>query len=172
MKLDTNQYVTDYFKMFDESQKAMAASIQSLKCCEEIIKATKSSSILDCGSGISTVFFNSKFENVTTIDHSPQWANVTKDFLQKNMQIEINIESINAVEEKTFDFVFYDYGDIETRIFYFKQALEKCKKAFYIDDMHINFYREYVESRTKKYKLQYIPQSVDEHGRYGAVIIK
>lgn len=172
MKLNTEEYISKYFEMFAANQKAMAASIQSLKCCEDIINVGQLKSILDCGSGVSTVFFHTKFDNVTTIDNSQEWGTVTKNFLLNTLNKDIVITTIEHLEENTFDFIFYDYGDIETRIYYFKQALEKCKKILYLDDMHISFYREYVESRAKKYKLRYLPNSVDEYGRYGAIIIK
>lgn len=161
-----------YLKNFAENQKAMAASIQSLEYCRSVINEYKLSTVLDAGSGLSSFFFHHHFKNVTTIDDNEQWANKTKEVIKKELNLDIPIKQIDCLNDKVFDFVFYDYGDIETRIFFFKQALKLCRYVMYIDDIHIDFYRGYIESRCKNLKLVYIPQSIDEFGRYGAILIK
>lgn len=160
-----------YLSRFPPSQKAMAASIQSITCCRQIIQEAGLQTILDCGSGLSSVVFHSEFEQVVTVDDDAGWAARTKQFLQEYLDKNINISTIDNITDR-FDFVFYDYGGIESRIFHFRKALTLCSKLMYIDDMHITYYREYVEAKTRSCQLIYLPQSLDEFGRYGAIVKK
>lgn len=160
-----------YLSRFPSSQKAMAASIQAITCCRQIIQEAGLQTILDCGSGLSSVVFHSEFEQVITVDDDAGWAAKTKQFIQEYLEKDINISAIDNINGQ-FDFVFYDYGGIETRIFHFRKALSLCSKLMYIDDMHITYYREYVEAKTRNYQLIYLPQSLDEFGRYGAILKK
>jgi hypothetical protein len=160
-----------YFSRFHTSQKAMAASIQSLTCCRQVIKEAKLQTILDCGSGLSSVVFHSEFEQVVTVDDDAGWAAKTSQLIQEFLGKDIEISTLDNINNP-FDFVFYDYGGIETRIFHFKKALQLCTRLMYIDDLHITYYREYVETKTRNYKLIYLPQSLDEFGRYGAILRK
>lgn len=159
-----------YFKMFGINQKKMAASIQSLECCKEIIEAKKVNTILDAGSGLSSAIFHSAYENVVTIDDDSFWASKTKAFILVELQKNIDISTISSFSNQKFDFVFYDYGSMETRIYYFKQALAMCNRFFYIDDMHVTYYREYIQTKYSQYRLVFLPETIDEYGRYGALI--
>lgn len=172
MKIDSKSLYDMYFKEFGESQKPMAASLEALIYCEKIIDSSDVSTILDSGSGVSSVFFHSKYKNVSTIDDDPYWAKKTKSFIIENINKDIDIEPISSIKDKKFDFVFYDYGNMETRIFYFKTALNMCKGIFYIDDMHVLYYREYVKSRCQNYQIQLLPETTDQYGRFGALIVK
>jgi hypothetical protein len=173
MKQNNNPTTVDalYFSQFDETQKAMAASMQSLLCCKQIISEANLQSVLDCGSGLSSVLFHSTFNDVVTVDDNAQWAEKTKQFIKEHIGKQIEISTIDSITSQ-FDFVFYDYGGIEARIFYFKKALGACNGYMYLDDMHISYYRAYVEAKTKGLEMIYLPQTVDEYGRYGAILRK
>lgn len=162
----------EYFNKFGPTQKAMAASLESLIVCGGLIEANRCKDILDAGSGLSSLYFHSHFDDVTTIDDNPYWADISRQFVGEKLDKDISISTIEMLEERKFDFVFYDYGGIETRIYNFKKALDLCSGLMYVDDLHIGYYREYVEAKTKGLKIKFIPTSVDEFGRYGAVISK
>jgi hypothetical protein len=164
--------IDKYFSEFGEEQRPMAASVESLTFCANLIESEDVQHILDSGSGLSSAFFHSKFTNVRTVDHDPYWAGKTSAFISLHMNKQIVIDSIPQLTDQRFDFVFYDYGNMETRIFYFKQALELCSRFLYVDDMHVNFYNDYVKSRARKHHLNIIPETKDQYGRYGALIIK
>lgn len=159
-----------YFEKFGPDQKAMAASLESLLVCGELIEAHNCKRILDAGSGLSSLYFHSHFTDVTTVDDNLYWADVTKRFVGEKLDKEISVSPIETLYGQQFDFVCYDYGGIETRIYNFKKALELCSGIMYVDDLHIGYYRAYVEAKTKDYKLQFLPRSLDEFGRYGAVL--
>lgn len=162
-----------YFERFEESQKAMAASIESLDFCKNLIHKHSAESILDAGSGLSSLYFHKHFDTVTTVDDNEDWAKKTTSIVKKELDKTITVGLIDDLPlERQFDFVFYDYGDIETRIFHFKRALSLTRRCLYIDDIHVPFFRSYIESRSRPYTLKFIPQTVDEFGRYGALLIK
>jgi hypothetical protein len=160
-----------YLSKFHSSQKAMAASMQALLCCRQIIREANLQSILDCGSGLSSVVFHSEFDQVVTVDDDAGWAAKTQQFIKEHLGKEIVISNLNSISQR-FDFIFYDYGSIESRIFHFRKALNACSQLMYLDDMHITYYREYVETKTRGFKIIYLPETVDEFGRYGAILKK
>lgn len=163
----------EYFKHFDENQKAMAASLPALKYCIKLMNTFGLENILDLGSGISTVMFAQRFQQVISVDTDVLWANKTavmvKKLLNKDMAI---LDGIDKLEQKTFDFIFYDYGNLEDRIFNFPKVMALNAKYIYLDDMHILPYRYYVESKLKKERLVFLPETIDDFGRFGALIIK
>jgi len=162
-----------YFKHFDEDQKAMAASLPALTYCIKLINTFKLKNILDLGSGVSTVMFTEKFDQLTSIDTDPIWAGKTiamvKSILNKDIDILVGIDKL---EETKFDFVFYDYGNLEDRIYNFPKLLALEANYIYLDDMHILPYRYYVESKLKKERLVFLPETIDDFGRFGALIVK
>ena len=159
-----------YFEEFGESQKPWAASPESLVYCCNLIQSQGISSVLDAGSGLSSYYFHSNFQNVATIDDDPYWAARTQAFINKNLDKKIEIADLPSVRDKKFDLVFYDYGNMETRIYNFLPSLSMCRRFFYVDDVHVTFYREYVHARCKEYKIQFLPETRDQYGRYGALI--
>lgn len=162
----------EYFKFFDKNQKAMAASLPALKYCIKLINSFKLNSILDLGSGISTVLFNEKFENVTSVDTDVMWGTKTAEMVKKLLHKDIEVlNGISQLDKHEFDFVFYDYGNLEDRIFNFPKLLSLDAKFIYLDDMHILPYRYYVESKLKKERLVFLPETIDDFGRFGALII-
>jgi len=168
-----NDLVDNYFLNFDYGQRAMAASPVSINHCLNLFDVLKPLSILDAGSGLGTLLFHANHKNVTTIDEDEQWAKKTKEILKNILGIKIRTCPIRKILNQSFDFVFYDYGDIETRIYYFKKAISICNSAMYIDDMHIQFYHDYVVSRSKKYQLIDLrEETLDEFGRFGYLLLK
>jgi hypothetical protein len=161
-----------YFTEFGENQRPMAASYQSLLFCGELIRSENITTILDAGSGLSSVYFHLKFDNVLSVDDDAGWADKTRAFVSDNINKSIVINPLTSVKDEKFDFVFYDYGNIETRIYYFLTALEMSRRFFYIDDVHVSYYREYIHAKCKKYNLKFLPATMDQYGRYGALIIK
>lgn len=161
-----------YFKEFDNGQRAMAASPKSVIFCLDIIKGFGLQNVLDAGSGLSSLLFHDQLINVTTIDDNPEWAQRTSALIHKILNKDVLIPSINEIETKIFDFVFYDYGNIETRIFYFKKALNMTNRYMYIDDMHVDFYYGYIKSRSRPYEFKIVEDTRDEFGRYGALLSK
>lgn len=159
-----------YFSEFGDSQKSWAASPQSLVYCCNLIKAEKISSILDAGSGLSSYYFHSTVESVSTIDDNPYWAARTKDFIANTLGKSIEIADLESLRDRTFDLIFYDYGNMETRIYNFMRTFKMCRRFLYVDDMHVTYYREYVLARCMDYNIQFLPATRDQFGRYGALI--
>lgn len=160
-----------YYEKFGATQKAMAADMGGLKICQEIVLKNNLITILDCGSGLSTAFFNAIHDNVTTIDDDVFWARQTENFVFSTSGKKISVKSINEVVNQKFDFIFYDFGDMETRIYYLKLMLHMAQKFIYLDDMHIGYYNLYLRSiLDKRYKLEILDDKVDEFGRFGAIL--
>lgn len=166
------ELIKKYFEELGEVQKPMSASVQSLIFCGELIKSQNIKTILDAGSGLSSIYFHSNFNNVVTIDDNIFWAEKTKAFIASYLQKDIEIRAIELLNSKNFEFIFYDYGNIETRIFNFPRVLELSERFVYIDDMHVIYYRDYIRAKSRKYTLQFLPGTVDEYGRFGALITK
>lgn len=80
--------------------------------------------ILDLGSGVSTLILRSEYEHVTSVDTQEKWVRQTekiiKDILDYDISVLTNIASIQSMK---FDFMFYDYGNLEDRIFNFPKLL-------------------------------------------------
>ncbi len=162
-----------YFKDFEPNQKAMAASLPALTYCIKLINTFQLENILDMGSGISTVMFMEKFEQVTSVDTDPAWGNKTAQMVKKLLQREITVlDGLAQLQQQQFDFIFYDYGNLEDRIFNFPKMMALEAKYIYLDDMHLLPYRYYVESKLKKERLVFLPETIDDFGRFGALIIK
>lgn len=162
-----------YFKHFEPNQKAMAASLPALSYCIKLINTFKLENILDMGSGISTVMFCQKFQQVISVDTDPAWGQKTMSMVKKLLDKDIIVlDGIAQLTQQQFDFVFYDYGNLEDRIFNFPKILALDVKYIYLDDMHILPYRYYIESKLKKERLVFLPETIDDFGRYGALIIK
>lgn len=162
-----------YFANFPQNQRSMAASPVSLQYCLNLLDQIKPGAILDAGSGLSSLTFHSVYNDVVTIDDNNEWAMQTEQIVAEILDKRIKINNINSIVAQHFDFIFYDYGDIETRIYYYRLALHLCKNVMYIDDMHINFYREYVLSRSKQFELISLEKETkDAFGRYGYLLLK
>lgn len=162
-----------YFKHFDKNQKAMAASLPALKYCIRLINSFKLENILDLGSGISTVMFTEKFQNVTSVDTDIAWGNKTTAMVKQLLNKDITIlDGLDKLEQQKFDFIFYDYGNLEDRIFNFPKVMALDAPYIYLDDFHILPYRYYVESKLKKERLVFLPETIDDFGRFGSLIIK
>lgn len=163
------KYLTD----FGSNQAAMAASPESLAYCVNTIREGNYSTILDAGSGLSSVIFHTHFSNVKTIDDDELWGKQTQRFMQESLGKQVDIYSIKDVAHEQFDFIFYDFGGIETRIYYYELLLHLCKGALYIDDMHIGYFRDYVTAKSKGYTLKILEEETkDEFGRFGAILVK
>ena len=151
----------------------MGASFASLDYCLQLFGKKPPGSILDAGSGFSSLVFHSIHHNVTTIDDDTDWSGKTKEIINAELEMDIEITSIFKILNNKFDFVFYDYGDIESRIYFFETVLHLCINAIYLDDFHVSFYRDYIFSRAKGFEIRNLrDQTLDEFGRYGALLVK
>ncbi|WP_426327278.1 hypothetical protein [Pedobacter sp. R-06] len=168
--LKREDIIEQYFDKFGTGQKSMAASPQSIRYCANLIRENGISSILDCGSGLSSALFHFQFKNVVTVDDDSFWAKMTQDFVKIVVGKEISISTLSNMMNEKFDFIFYDYGDIETRIYYFKLVIFMTKKFIYLDDMHISYYYDYVTHILKNISHELIICTEDEFGRYGALV--
>ncbi len=168
------QLTTAYLQNFDASQKAMASSPISLEYCVGLLKKFSPASVLDAGSGLSSLVFHATHENVTTVDDNSHWSEKTEGIIQSQLNKTIAITPLNEdIFTQRFDFTFYDYGDIETRIYCFKTILALTNDLVYLDDFHVGFYRDYIYSRAKKFTIIDLEQETkDEFGRYGALLIR
>jgi hypothetical protein len=162
-----------YYSYFDDYQKSMGASFISIDYCMHFLNKLKPVSILDAGSGFSSIAFHSICQNVTTVDDDQDWGKKTIEILNSELKKNIVIKPLTKILDKKFDFVFYDYGDIETRIYYFETVLHLCTGIIYLDDFHVSFYRDYISSRAKNFEIKNLEDKTgDEFGRYGALLIK
>lgn len=162
-----------YYSCFNKFQKSMRASFAAINYCFDLIDKLSPDSILDAGSGFSSMAFHSVHDYVTTIDDDPNWARQTAEILNSELKKNIVITPVTKILDRKFDFVFYDYGDIETRIYYFETILHLCNTIIYLDDYHVSFYRDYIYSRAKQFEVISLEdKTLDEFGRYGALLIK
>lgn len=160
-----------YFTYFDNEQKAMAASLPALSYCVKLIDSLSLSKILDLGSGVSTVVFSSRYKQLTSVDTQEKWAKQTEKIIKDLLGLQISVHTdLATLSNETFDFVFYDYGNLEDRIFNFPKLLSLDVPYIYLDDMHILPYRYYVESRIKTRNITFLPETIDEFGRFGALL--
>ncbi|MBV8252052.1 MAG: hypothetical protein JO154_05545 [Chitinophaga sp.] len=168
------QLANEYLKNFDAGQKAMAASPKSLEYCVGLLEKFRPATVLDAGSGLSSLVFHAVHEKVTTIDDNGHWSEKTVGIIQSRLNKTIGITPLNDdIFAQRFDFTFYDYGDIETRIYCFKTILALTNDLIYLDDFHVGFYRDYIYSRAKRFTIIDLEEATkDEFGRYGAVLIK
>lgn len=163
-----------YFDFFKDDQKPMAASLSSIIYSMQVINSFKLKRILDIGSGVSTLLFSAVYDNVTSVDTNEEWGRKTECVIRETLDKDAKVNiGISSVENGNHDFIFYDYGNLEDRIYNFPKILKMRAKFIYLDDMHIIPYRYYVESRIKgALKLTYLPKTIDEFGRFGAILTK
>ena len=70
-----------YLRTFGMNQKAMAASVQSLRYSIKGMNTFSIFDLLDLGSGMSTTVFISYDKNVVSVDDNSEWAIKTELFL-------------------------------------------------------------------------------------------
>lgn len=157
---------------FDDSQRAMAASLESITYCVKLINTFGLTNILDLGSGVSTLIFLSEYNSIHSMDTDPKWANKTQEIVNSllNKQFDISI-NFNDIVKNQYDFIFYDLGNLEDRIYNFPRMQALGAKYIYLDDFHILPYRYYVESKINGYRLVYLPETIDIYGRFGGLLI-
>lgn len=161
-----------YLSYFDTDQKAMAASLSAIKYSVRLINSFKLSRILDLGSGVSTLIFTSKYKNITSVDTADKWASKTEIIISELLGLNVPVHTdFSCLSPMNYDFVFYDYGNLEDRIFNFPKLLELQAPFVYLDDIHILPYRYYVESKIRDYRLVFLPETIDEFGRFGALLV-
>ncbi|MFD2902554.1 hypothetical protein [Sphingobacterium anhuiense] len=167
------QLYEKYMRNFDDSQRAMACSLESITYCVKLINTFGLTNILDLGSGVSTLLFLSQYDNIRSMDTDPKWANKTEAIIRDLLNIQFNVNTnLRDIKDNQYDFIFYDLGNLEDRIYNFPQILSLGAKYIYLDDFHILPYRYYVESKINGYRLVYLPETIDSFGRFGALLIK
>jgi hypothetical protein len=157
-----------YLSELGKLQESMAASMEVIDYMVDFVKRHQVCSILDAGSGLSSLYLHKEFLNVSSVDDSIEWAKKSEELILKYVGKQVLVgRNISG----KYDLVFYDYGNIETRIFYFKQAMASAKKYMIIDDVHVSYYRDYIQQVTAGKELVFLPQTVDKYGRYSALLV-
>lgn len=160
-----------YLAEFPEGQKAMAASRQVIEYTMKFVRDHECKTLLDAGSGLSSFFFHSCLQDcdVRSCDDDPHWGRLTEKICKKLSNGLLDF-SVHGWWNMNFDMVFFDYGSIESRIFNFKKAMSAAKYMV-IDDMHVSYYRDYVQQVCVGKELRFLPETVDEYGRYAALLV-
>src|SRR5690606_11723153 len=91
-----------YYKHFDKYQQSMGASLFSIDYCVHLFNKISSASILDAGSGFSSLAFHSVHDNVTTIDDDPDWSQKTSDILKSELKKNIVITPVTKILDRKF----------------------------------------------------------------------
>jgi hypothetical protein len=164
--------ISRYFEIIGEEQRPMAASPQVINYVLDFVTEHEVKSVLDAGSGLSSILFHhgmSAVVEVASVDDSSEWACKTIELAHEILKLKIWVKKW---DDRYFDLVFYDYGSIEQRIFKFRDALKQTKRFMVIDDMHVSYYRDYVQQITQGMELRFLPETIDQYGRYSALLVK
>lgn len=161
-----------YLAEFPAGQKAMAASRQVIEYTINFAIEHSCKSLLDAGSGMSTLFFLEILKkqgcSIISSDDDHDWRFKTIEVIRK---ITGRDASIAPWDYRSVDIVFYDYGNIESRIFHFKQAMAQAKRYMIIDDVQVHYYREYIREVCTGKELRFLPETLDEYGRMSALLV-
>ena len=165
--------VKQYLDKFPPAQQAMAASLEVVKYTIDFVNSHGCKTLLDAGSGLSSICFHSQLRDVKvrSVDDSDEWAKRTEAEVLELVGDVITVDTIEPLTGRHFDVVFYDYGDIEARIFHFKKALAMAKRYMIIDDLQVSYYREYVQDVCRGKELRFLPETLDKFGRYSALLV-
>jgi predicted O-methyltransferase YrrM len=150
-----------------------------------LCKMIQPKSILDLGSGFSSVVFrlyamnaNPK-PNIWSVDDSIEWLEKTRNFLTKcNLYDKSMIDWHLFTQQNcsAYDLILHDLGSINFR----KETLQNVLKLvnsggiIVLDDIHKKHYRDYVKQNLgpfnrKYYSLKFLTR--DDLGRYAALLI-
>lgn len=117
---------------------------------------------------------------IWSVDDNDVWLKKTKQFLEENdLSTERLIHSkdfFSEFSDSNFDFIFYDLGNMQTRLEFFVPVLKLLDRqgSLMIDDVHKQDYRSYVVKVLKEQGIPYYNLkniTLDEYGRYAFAVI-
>lgn len=143
--------------------------------------------VVDLGSGFSSYVVRkyakeSRNADVCTVDDNASWLNKTAEFL-KERDLPVNglilaSDFFKNAGSSSFDFVFYDLGNMQIRREYFEETLKlfdtKNRSIMLIDDVHKSDYRSFVVNTLRERKINFLnlkKVTLDDYGRYSFAII-
>lgn len=127
--------------------------------------------VVDAGAGASSAILRTYFKNVISCDPDGDYlAQVQKACSEMGLPPG---RWVTGIPDGEWDACFYDYGTSQ-RGPSFPTFLDRTRRLIWIDDAHdtdlVRVCGDAAKERSLVLKLQ--PQSVDEHGRYGALVRK
>jgi len=125
--------------------------------------------VVDAGAGASSAILRTYFKNVISCDPDGEYLAQVRRACEK-MGLGHG-EWVSGIPGGEWDCCFYDYGTKERKPS-FDEFLGKTRKLIWIDDAHdvdLRYWCAGVAAERGK-NLYTIPSSIDEHGRYGAVV--
>lgn len=193
-KLDFLHESKSYFKEFKEilepdykkyvkevSTVDMAVSLETAVFLRVMCYKLRPQRILDLGSGFSSFVFRSyaasqdKSIYICSVDDNLQWLEKTRNYLLAyNLAAEklISWDQIDKERENSFDLVFHDLGNMQTRTTTLQKVTRFVKPRtgyLLLDDIHKRDYRRYSFEVLKFYELQdsnLKSYTLDSFGRY------
>lgn len=187
MPRDLAEYYTAYVSGATQvSTPDMAVSYELARYVFERLKTEKPASVLDMGSGFSSLVFavakqliNTKM-SVLTVDTSREWLEKSKRFLEVHQVSSgefITWHDFETREPAPCDFMLFDLGRTPERVPLFSETLRRGWIAGYttviVDDMHklaiAGPLKTVLENYT--YEVEDIrTQTLDEFGRFSVVL--
>lgn len=166
------------------SRKDMSISVEVARLLRSILHVGESNTIVDLGSGFSSYVLRRNWvpllqPTVTTVDDSRYWLDKTRQFLAENGVVRGKFELLDNFKnhnKDVYDLVFYDLGNIVTRIkeLSFVMNLVKLGGVMVLDDLHKSKYKVAVEDEVKKRSLTLVSMkeyTIDSYGRYAGIIM-
>ncbi len=136
------------------------------------LKLMKTSTVFDAGAGVSSAVIRTYFKDVVTFDPDAEYlAQVRTACEQMGLG---HGRWVVGVPEESCDACFYDYGTHQ-RIPTLSHFLDRTRRLFWLDDAHdaelLSAADGFCRSRGLMEPTRAI-ESVDEHGRFGAYVLK
>lgn len=168
------------------SNRVMAISLELSQFMLSLCRQIEPKSILDLGSGYSSVVFRYYAKNCTTpttvvtVDDSPAWLERTRVYLTTHNLPDENMmdwASFIRPSASHFDLVFYDLGHVrELRTELFEQILKYVRPGgvVILDDMNFLGYKRHVKRTLKGMPFEpYSAESFskDSLGRYPYILV-
>lgn len=163
-----------------------ASSLESIIAYANYIfnenSGTSVTKLLNAGAGASSFMFREIFNGVMCIDSHSKYLELVEKVCKTQQAGNWSIKSgfgnsFASVQNRRFDHVYFDYGDIE-RLPFLGYAIELATKSVYVDDSDCRDecmpYRNHVIDLCKAMGLKYFDclDAKDEHGRWGIIIEK
>lgn len=182
MKFDTtsiksiqNEYYNEY-KLYTKtiSSEEMCISENQYGLIAYILRNYNLNNRLDTGSGFSSyVIRKETLDNQihVSVEDSDIWRQKTTEFFKSHKLDSTNLVSVQEFEKLnyTYDFIFHDMGNMETRRSSLSMILSKLNLNGFImlDDVHKQSYVEYVKTKMENFLQIDITQlSIDRFGRH------
>lgn len=164
----------------------MAISLELATFEMVVCELLKPKSILDLGSGFSSLVFRVYESNadlkpiVCSVDDSQEWLDKTAEFLTSYGFSSGNLinwrEFAGHEARESYDLISYDLGNMRVREDSLKEVLLRghSGSVILLDDMHKDGYRSYVQQMLNGLNLDYFNLRYftgDRYGRYSVLLI-